>query len=147
MSTPEGVLITLLRKDARLPARTYAGDAGWDLFSAANLTIAPGERHAIPTGIALAMPAGMVGLVHARSGRALKEGLALVNAPGVVDAGYRGELHVIAVNLDTDQPIEIAVGDRVAQLLFAYVPRITFHEVAELPGTHRGDGGFGSSGQ
>jgi dUTP pyrophosphatase len=147
MSTPDGVLLMKLRSEAKLPGHSHPGDGGWDLFSAINVTIEPGERQAIPTGIAIAMPAGMVGLVHARSGRALKEGLALVNAPGVVDAAYRGELQVIAINLDSRRAIDIAVGDRIAQLLFAYVPHITFHEVAELPGTHRGDGGFGSSGQ
>lgn len=147
MSIREQVLITRVRDGCRMPTRSHAGDAGWDLFSASDHVIQPGERTAIPTGIALAMPPGLVGLVHARSGRALRDGFALVNSPGVVDSGYRGELQVIAINLDPQVTIEIVAGDRVAQLLFAYVPDVDFLEIEELPGSGRGDAGFGSSGQ
>lgn len=147
MSTHEAVLFTRLHPDAQVPHRAHPGDAGWDICSVEDVVLAPGERAAIRTGLAIAMPPGLVGLVHARSGRARRHGLALVNAPGVVDAGYRGELTVVCINLDPEQPIHIAMKDRIAQLLFQRVESVDFFEVETLPGTHRGDGGFGSSGQ
>lgn len=147
MSIPEDVLIARVDPTARLPERANPGDAGWDLFSIEAVQLDPGRRHAVRTGLSIAMPPGLVALVHARSGRARREGLALVNAPGVVDAGYRGEITVILVNLDPNDPITIEPGDRIAQILFQRVPSIRWHEVDTLPGTHRGAAGFGSSGQ
>jgi dUTP pyrophosphatase len=147
MSIPESVLINRLHPAARLPTRAKAGDAGWDIYSVEDVIIEPWQRCAISTGVAIAMPGNLVGLVHARSGRALREGFALVNAPGVVDAGFRGELKVIAINLDPVTPIEVRVGDRIAQLIFQELAHMTFVEVADLPGSDRGTGGFGSSGQ
>lgn len=147
MSIPEDVLIVRVDPAARLPERANPGDAGWDLFSIEAVRLEPGARHAVRTGLAIAMPPGLVALVHARSGRARREGLALVNAPGVVDAGYRGEITVVVVNLDPRDPITIAHGDRIAQVLFQRVSSIRWHEVEALPRTHRGSAGFGSSGQ
>jgi dUTP pyrophosphatase len=141
--------VTVKRLDDGLPLPSYArpGDAGLDLLSTIDVTLAPGERAAIPTGIALAIPEGWAGFVHARSGRALNEGLAVANAPGVVDSGYRGEIKVIAVNLDPVEKINIARGDKIAQLVVHRVERVELEEAAELPQTERSDGGFGSSGR
>ncbi len=123
------------------------GDAGLDLFSADNLKLGPGERVAISTGMAVAIPHGYAGFVHARSGRALKEGLALVNAPGLIDSGYRGEIKVIAINLDPSVGITIRRGDKIAQLVIQPVARARVQEVDELPDSDRGTGGFGSTGR
>jgi dUTP pyrophosphatase len=136
-----------LDPDAALPAYARSGDAGLDLFSAENLTLQPGERAAVPTGIAIAIPEGYAGFVHARSGRALKEGLALPNAPGLIDSGYRGELKVVVVNLDRSSPIDIKRGDKIAQLVVQQVEIAEVEVVDLLPESERGEGGFGSSGR
>ena len=135
--------------DDRLPLPTYAreGDAGLDLLSAEDLTLKPGERAAVPTGIAVAIPEGFAGFVHARSGRALREGLALVNAPGLIDSGYRGEIKVLVTNLDPSAPIYIKRGEKVAQLVIQAVERAELEAVDELPESVRGQGGFGSTGR
>ena len=137
------------RLDPGLPAPGYArpGDAGLDLFAAEATELKPGERAAVPTGISVAIEPGYAGFVQARSGRALKEGLALVNAPGLIDAGFRGEIKVIVVNLDPDEPIHIERGDKVAQLVIQPVVAADLAEVAELPPSDRGEGGFGSTGR
>jgi dUTP pyrophosphatase len=138
--------VTRLDKDLPLPAYAHPGDAGLDLLAAEDRTLEPGERAAIPTGIAAAIPVGHAGFVHARSGRALREGLALVNAPGLIDSGYRGEIKVICINLDPGQPIHIKRGDRIAQLVIQPVVTATITEATELTDSERGDGGFGSTG-
>ena len=140
------VLIT--RLDPQLPIPTYAkpGDAGADLYSRIDLTLAPGERALVPTGISIALPDGFVALVHPRSGLAIKHGLSMVNAPGTVDAGYRGELQVILINTDLKEKFEIKRGDRIAQLVIQRVERAEFVEVATLPGSTRKSDGFGSTG-
>jgi dUTP pyrophosphatase len=136
-----------LDPDTPLPSYARAGDAGLDLLSAEDITLQPGERAAVPTGIAIAIPDGYAGFVHARSGRALKEGLALPNAPGLIDSGYRGELKVILVNLDSSSPIDIKRGDKIAQLVIQRVESIEIEVVDVLPESARGAGGFGSSGR
>ena len=135
--------------DERLPLPSYAreGDAGLDLLSAVDLTLKPGERAAVATGIAVAIPEGFAGFVHARSGRAIREGLALVNAPGLIDSGYRGEIKVLATNLDPSAPIYIKRGEKVAQLVVQPVERAEFEVVDDLPESVRGEGGFGSTGR
>ena len=141
--------LSVLRLDPDLPLPTYAhpGDAGLDLIAAENITLAPGERAAVPTGIALAIDPGYAGFVLPRSGRALKEGLAVANAPGLIDAGYRGEVKVILINLDPTQKIDVARGDKIAQLVIQPVTEVTIDEVDTLPESQRGEGGFGSSGR
>jgi dUTP pyrophosphatase len=136
-----------LDPDAPLPAYARDADAGLDLLSSEDITLQPGERAAVPTGIAVAIPEGFAGFVHARSGRALKEGLALPNAPGLIDSGYRGELKVILVNLDRASPIDIKRGDKIAQLVVQRVESVEIEVVDALPESERGDGGFGSSGR
>lgn len=140
--------VLLQRLDPDLPAPTYShpGDAGADLVTAVDVDLAPGERAVVPTGTAIALPAGYAGFVHPRSGLAARSGLALVNAPGTIDAGYRGEIKVIVVNLDREAPIRLRRGDRIAQLVIQRVERAEFVEVAELPATPRAGGGFGSTG-
>jgi dUTP pyrophosphatase len=133
--------------DLALPSYARDGDAGLDLASAQDVVLKPGERTIVPTGFAIAIPEGYAGFVHARSGRALREGLALPNAPGVIDAGYRGELKVLLVNLDPAEPIYIARGEKIAQLVVQRVERAELQEVTELQSTTRGDGGFGSTGR
>jgi dUTP pyrophosphatase len=137
------------RLDPGLPLPRYAsvGDAGLDLLAAEDASLEPGERAAIPTGIAVAIPEGHAGFVHARSGRALKEGLALVNAPGLIDSGYRGEIKVIVVNLDPRSPIDVRRGDKIAQLVVQPVATVDPVIVDELPPSDRGEGGFGSTGR
>ncbi|HTW18749.1 MAG TPA: dUTP diphosphatase [Mycobacteriales bacterium] len=146
--TDRTVEVLLRRLDPDLPAPAYAhpGDAGADLVAACDVVLAPGERAVVPTGMAVALPEGYVGLVHPRSGLAARSGLAMVNAPGTVDAGYRGELRVILVNLDPNTPITLRRGDRIAQLIVQRVERAGFVEVDELPESARGAGGFGSTG-
>jgi dUTP pyrophosphatase len=141
--------LEIKRIDPDLPLPSYAreGDAGLDLSAAENVTLKPGERAAVRTGFAVAIPEGFAGFVHARSGRALREGLALPNAPGLIDAGYRGELKVLLVNLDPAEPIYIARGEKVAQLVFQRVERAVLEEARELPPSTRGEGGFGSTGR
>ena len=140
--------VLVQRLDAGLPLPSYAhpGDAGADLVAAEDVTLAPGERAVVPTGLAIALPDGFAAFVHPRSGLAARVGLALVNAPGTVDAGYRGEIKVIVVNLDPREPITLARGDRIAQLVIQRVERAAFVEVPELPGSARATGGFGSTG-
>jgi dUTP pyrophosphatase len=135
-----------LRPEARLPVAQHPGDAGLDLRAAADVVVAPGERAMVPTGLAVAIPEGHAGLVLPRSGLASKQGLTLANAPGLIDAGYRGEVICAVVNLDRTQPVEIASGDRIAQLVLVALPGVVPAWAEELPPTHRGDGGFGSTG-
>lgn len=145
-SAEEVVLkVRRLREDVPLPRYAHTGDAGLDLAAAEDATVEPGRRVAVPTGLAVAVPPGWVGLVHPRSGLALERGLTVVNAPGTVDAGYRGELKVLLVNLG-DEPVRISRGDRVAQLLMQRVGRAVLVESDDLGETERGAGGFGSTG-
>jgi dUTP pyrophosphatase len=131
--------------DVPLPAYAHDGDAGLDLAAAEDVELAAGGRAAVPTGLAVAVPHGWVGLVHPRSGLARRHGVTVANAPGTIDAGYRGEVQVLLVNLGRD-PVTLRKGDRVAQLLLQRVGRAAIVEVEELDGTTRGDGGFGSTG-
>jgi dUTP pyrophosphatase len=140
------VPVRRLDPDLPLPAYAHPGDAGADLVAAADVELAPGERKLVPTGVAVALPAGYVGLVHPRSGLAARLGVTVLNAPGTVDAGYRGEIFVNLVNHDPSSTVKIARGDRIAQLLVQRVERAVFHVVDELPGTARGAGGHGSTG-
>jgi dUTP pyrophosphatase len=141
------VLITRLDPDLPLPTYAKGGDAGADIYSRIDITLAPGERALVPTGIAIALPDGFVALVHPRSGLAIKHGVTMVNAPGTVDAAYRGELQCILINHDPAQSVTFQRGDRIAQLVFQRVERADFIEVESLPGSGRGDGGFGSTGR
>ncbi|ADG78497.1 Deoxyuridine 5'-triphosphate nucleotidohydrolase OS=Tsukamurella paurometabola (strain ATCC 8368 /DSM / CCUG 35730 / CIP 100753 / JCM 10117 / KCTC 9821/ NBRC 16120 / NCIMB 702349 / NCTC 13040) OX=521096 GN=dut PE=3 SV=1 [Tsukamurella paurometabola] len=140
--------IPLLRLDEGLPLpkRAHPGDAGVDLYSTVDIRIEPGTRAMVPTGIALALPHGTVGLIHPRSGLAAKHGLTIVNTPGTIDAGYRGEVKVCLLNTDRDRAVEITRGDRIAQLLVQQVELPDFVEVGFLDETVRGTGGYGSSG-
>ncbi|RYP87114.1 dUTP diphosphatase [Nocardioides guangzhouensis] len=140
--------VALLRLDRDLPVPSYAhpGDAGADLMTTVDVTLAPGERTLVPTGIAVALPEGYVGLVHPRSGLAARHGLSIVNAPGTVDAGYRGEIKVCLVNLDPREPVVLHRGDRVAQLVVQRVEQAQFLEVDSLDASVRGAGGYGSTG-
>lgn len=140
--------IPLVRLDPDVPVPSYAhpGDAGADLVTTVDVTLEPGERRLVPTGVALALPDGHVGLVHPRSGLAARHGLSIVNAPGTVDSGYRGEIQVCLVNLDRTEPIVLRRGDRIAQLVVQRVERARFIEVDSLTDTARGAGGHGSTG-
>lgn len=140
------MLIQRLDPQLPFPTRGSPGDAGWDLRARVDVHLEPGERALIPTGVAIALPAGYVGLVHPRSGMALRSGFSLVNSPGTIDAGYRGEISVIGINTDANSAIDIARGDRIAQLLVQEFCVIDWQERNELPGSWRGEGGFGSSG-
>ena len=149
MST--SLAVVRLDPELPLPQRAHAGDAGVDLFSAEDVDLAPGRRALVPSGIAVAIPEGMVGLIHPRSGLAARVGLSIVNSPGTVDAGYRGEIKVSLINLDPSERILIRRGDRIAQLLVQRVElpelvEVTSFDDAGLAGTTRGDGGHGSSG-
>ena len=141
------VLITRLDLTLPLPQYAKGGDAGADIYSRIEVTLAPGERALVPTGISIALPDGYVALVHPRSGLAIKHGVTLVNAPGTVDAGYRGELQCILINHDPKESVTFHHGDRIAQLVFQRVERAEFIEVSSLPGSGRGEGGFGSTGR
>jgi dUTP pyrophosphatase len=141
------VLITRLDPELPLPRYAKGGDAGADIVSRIDITLAPGERALVPTGIAIALPDGYVALVHPRSGLAIKHGVTMVNAPGTVDAGYRGELQIILINHDRNESVSFKRGDRIAQLVIQKVERAEFVEVQELPGSGRGMGGFGSTGR
>jgi len=146
---PEGVpevLVQRLDGGVALPVYAHPGDAGADLVTAVDVTLAPGERVVVPTGIAIALPEGFVAFVHPRSGLAAQMGLGIVNAPGTVDSGYRGEIKVILVNHDPREAITLARGDRIAQLVIQRVERAAFVETAELPSSRRGAGGHGSTG-
>ncbi len=140
--------VLIKRIDLTLPApeRAHAGDAGVDLRSSVDLVLRAGERATIPTGIALAIPPGYAGFVQPRSGMASKRGLGIVNTPGLIDSGYRGEVKVIVINLDPREVIEIHRGDKIAQIVFLEVPDLKLIEVDELPPSERGERGFGSSG-
>ena len=140
------VAIKRLDPAVELPSYAYTGDAGLDLRANADAVIPPHGRALIPTGIAIALPDGYAGFVQPRSGMALKRGLSIANTPGLIDAHYRGELKIIAVNLDAKEAIHIAKGERIAQLVIQEVPVVELHEVDELDETDRGAGGFGSSG-
>ena len=140
------ILITRLDPDVPLPSYAHPGDAGADLVTTVDVRLNPGERALVPTGVAMALPDGYVGLVHPRSGLAARHGLSIVNAPGTVDAGYRGEVQVLLVNLDPRTPVQLSRGDRIAQLVVQRVERARFVEVDRLPGSARGDGGYGSTG-
>jgi dUTP pyrophosphatase len=129
-----------------LPAYAHPGDAGADLCTTVDVRLEPGERALVPTGIALALPEGYVGLVHPRSGLAARCGVSIVNTPGTVDAGYRGEVKVLLVNLDPLQPVRLSAGDRIAQLVVQRVEHAAFREVEALPDSVRGAGGYGSTG-
>jgi dUTP pyrophosphatase len=143
---PVDVLITRIDSELPLPAYEHPGDAGADLRTTEDAELAPGERIVLPTGIAIALPDGYAAFVHPRSGLAARCGVALVNAPGTVDAGYRGEIKVIVVNLDPREKVSFRRGDRIAQLVIQQVEKARFHEVTELPGSARAEGGFGSTG-
>jgi dUTP pyrophosphatase len=145
---PDRVEVLIKRLDAGLPLpeRSHPGDAGVDLVAAADTELAPGQRAVVPTGVAVALPDGYAAFVHPRSGLAARHGVTIVNAPGTVDAGYRGEIRVTLLNTDADAPVRFQRGDRIAQLVVQRVERPVFHEVDTLPGSARGDGGFGSTG-
>jgi dUTP pyrophosphatase len=139
--------IQRLREDAQLPSRSHSDDAGLDLYAAEPVTLAPGARAVVPTGIAVEIPERHAGLVVPRSGLAARHGITVVNAPGLIDAGYRGELKVVLLNTDRDASFEVAAGDRIAQLLITRIESPDLIEVAELPPSRRANGGFGSSGR
>ncbi|KUI42350.1 deoxyuridine 5'-triphosphate nucleotidohydrolase [Mycobacterium sp. IS-1590] len=148
---PTSLAVVRLDPDLPMPSRAHDGDAGVDLFSALDVELAPGERALVPTGIAVAIPHGMVGLVHPRSGLAARVGLSIVNSPGTIDAGYRGEIKVSLINLDPKVPIVVNRGDRIAQLLVQRVElpelvEVTSFDEAGLGESTRGEGGHGSSG-
>ena len=140
------ILIKRLDPTVPLPSYAKAGDAGADLATRIDFTINPGERMLVPTGISIALPNGYVALVHPRSGLAIKHGISMVNTPGTIDAGYRGELQVILINHDLTQPVSFKKGDRIAQLVIQKFERADFVEVSDLPGSDRSSGGFGSTG-
>lgn len=140
------VLVTRVDAGIALPDYAHSGDAGADLVTTVDVTLAPGERALVPTGIAVALPEGYAAFVHPRSGLAARCGLSIVNAPGTIDAGYRGEIRVLLINLDRQRPIRLSRGDRIAQLVIQRVERATFRELDFLPGSVRGGGGYGSTG-
>jgi dUTP pyrophosphatase len=139
------LLVRRLHPDAQMPAGAYDGDAGLDLASIEEVVLQPGERHTVATGLAVAIPAGHAGFVQPRSGLASRQGITVVNSPGLIDAGYRGELKVVLLNTDRDAPFHIRPGDRIAQLVVLALPRITVTEAADLPPSERAQRGFGSS--
>jgi dUTP pyrophosphatase len=140
------ILIKRLDPDLPLPLRAHPGDAGADLYAAADVLLAPGQRAIVRTGVSIALPDGYAAFVHPRSGLADRHGVTVVNAPGTVDAGYRGEIKVILLNTDAEHPVRFRRGDRIAQLVVQKVERPIFHEVETLPGSQRGEGGHGSTG-
>ncbi|HJR91615.1 MAG TPA: dUTP diphosphatase [Acidimicrobiia bacterium] len=139
--------ISFQRLDPELspPSQAHPGDAGWDLVAGAKVRIAPGERAAVPTGLAVAIPEGHAGLVLPRSGHALRHGVGVVNGPGLIDSGYRGEVTVLLINHGSEE-VEFARGERIAQLVIVAVPTVEWEELSDLDSTVRGGGGFGSSG-
>lgn len=139
------VQVVRLRTEATLPGRAYVGDAGLDLATCERLELAPGERAVVPTGLAVAIPEGFAGFVQPRSGLAARHGIAVVNSPGLIDSGYRGELRVVLLNTDRERAFVAEPGERIAQLVVLPVPELELVEVDELPGTERGVRGFGSS--
>jgi dUTP pyrophosphatase len=134
-----------VREGARIPDRAYTGDAGLDLAACEPLTLEPGERAVVPTGIAVAIPEGYAGFVQPRSGLAARHGIALVNSPGLIDSGYRGEIQVVLLNTDREETFSAEAGERIAQLVVLPVPELSVREVDELPASERGVRGFGSS--
>jgi dUTP diphosphatase len=145
MST--GLRVRRLAAEARLPTRAHPGDAGLDLYALQDVVLAPGARGAVSTGWAVEIPEGQAGLVLPRSGLAIRHGVTLVNAPGLIDAGFRGELQVLLLNTDREASFTLAAGDRIAQLVLVEVATSPVIEVQELAASARGDGGFGSSGR
>lgn len=147
-SAQAGLEVLVQRLDPQIPPPIYAlpGDAGADIVAADDLVLAPGERAVLPTGLAIAVPEGFAAFVHPRSGLAARAGLGLVNAPGTIDAGYRGEIKVIVINHDPHRPLRLNRGERIAQLVFQRVERARFVEVGELPPSERAAGGHGSTG-
>ena len=143
---PVDVLIKRLDPELPLPVRSHAGDAGVDLVTAVDVELRPGERAVVPTGVAIALPDGYAVFVHPRSGLAAKHGITIVYARGTVDPGYRGEIRVTLLNTDAAEAVKFQRGDRIAQLVIQRVARPVFHEVDTLPGSARGEGGFGSTG-
>jgi dUTP pyrophosphatase len=145
---PDRVALSVRRLDPGLPLPAYAhpGDAGVDLMSRVDVTLSPGQRVLVPTGLAIALPEGYAAFTHPRSGLAARHGITIVNAPGTVDAGYRGEILVNLVNLDPREPFEVRRGDRIAQLIVQRVSEVTFVETDSLPESSRGDTGHGASG-
>ena len=139
-------MIEVLVAGAGLQGPARPGDAGVDLPAAEAVRLGPAERATVGTGIAIALPVGTVGFVVPRSGLAARHGITIVNAPGTVDAGYRGEIRVTLLNTDSERPYDVAVGDRIAQLVVLQLPTVSFVPVAALPGSHRGAAGFGSTG-
>ena len=137
--------VVRLREEATLPGRAYAGDAGLDLATCDRLELGPGERAVVPTGLAVAIPEGFAGFVQPRSGLAARHGIAVVNSPGLIDSGYRGELRVVLLNTDRERTFVAEPGERIAQLVVLPVPELELVEVDDLPGTERGVRGFGSS--
>ncbi len=145
-TAPVDVLVQRIDPEAALPTYAHPGDAGLDLSTTVDAVLGSGERALLPTGIAIALPAGYAAFVHPRSGLAVKYGVSLLNAPGTVDAGYRGEIKVSIVNLDPTQSVSFTRGDRIAQLVVQRVEQVRWHEVAALPGSDRSASGFGSTG-
>lgn len=141
------LIVKRLDPEIALPAAAHTGDAGLDLRSTEDATIEPGERLVVGTGIAVAIPDGYAGFVQPRSGMAARQGLGVVNSPGLVDAGYRGEIRVVLINLDPKEPVVIVRGDRIAQLVILPVPAVEVVEAGELPVSDRGTGGLGSTGR
>ena len=146
MDVPE-LPVRRLRPDLPLPAYAHPGDAGADLCAAEDVVLPPGGRATVGTGLAVAVPAGHAAFVHPRSGLAARHGITVVNAPGTVDAGYRGEVRVVLLNTDRHEPFTVRRGDRIAQLVVQPVTTVRFVDVEELPPTPRGEGGFGSTGR
>lgn len=139
------LLVRRLHPDAHMPAGAYPGDAGLDLASVEEVVLGPGERATVATGLAVAVPDGHAGLVQPRSGLAARHGITVVNSPGLIDSGYRGEVKVVLLNTDRAQPFHVRPGDRIAQLVVVAVPDLAVVDVAELPASERAERGFGSS--
>ncbi|REE95321.1 dUTP diphosphatase [Thermomonospora umbrina] len=146
MTNDVDVLIQRLDEGLPLPSYAHPGDAGADLVTAVDVDLEPGQRAVVPTGVAIALPDGYAAFVHPRSGLGAKFGVTIVNAPGTIDAGYRGEIKVTLLNTDPHRPVRLRRGDRVAQLVVQRVERAVFHEVSALPGSTRGTDGLGSTG-
>lgn len=140
------LLVHRLDPDLPLPSYAHPGDAGLDLYARVGLSLAPGERAVVPTGVAIALPDGYAAFVHPRSGLAARHGVGVVNGPGTIDAGYRGEIAVVLINLDEHAEVRFDRGDRIAQLVVQQLPKVELIEVSQLPGSARDAGGFGSTG-
>lgn len=146
MTDKVDVLIRRLDPELPLPSYAHPGDAGADLVTAVDIELPPGERAVVPTGMAIALPDGYAAFVHPRSGLGARSGITIVNAPGTIDAGYRGEIKVTLLNTDRRETVRLRRGDRIAQLVVQRVEHAVFHEVSDLPGSARGANGFGSTG-